>query len=109
MRDELVDQRSSLRVGHAEDAPGVGGEVKRFPAGFRDDAQQRLRHRRHAFSFFVAEFGEAQPGAGVEDRVLGDEALQPPLHLVWQRVIGGAFVGKFGVAADWRNRAGIEQ
>src|SRR5437763_9638637 len=34
--DELVDQRTALRVAHAEDAAGMGGEIERLATGFRD-------------------------------------------------------------------------
>src|SRR4029453_18784943 len=64
------DQRASVRLGHVEDAAGMGGEVERFATGFRDGTHQRLRHRRHTLAFLVAELGEAESGAGIENRVL---------------------------------------
>ena len=41
--------------------------------------------------------------------MLCDKAVKPAFHVFGQRVVGGAFVGKFGMAADRRNRARIEQ
>src|SRR5262249_8623336 len=70
MRYEFIDQRPPLGLWHAEDATGMGREIKRFTAGFRNDTHHRLRHRRHSFSFFIAELGNTQSPAGIEDRGL---------------------------------------
>src|SRR5437764_10192161 len=41
--------------------------------------------------------------------MLGDEPREPSLYLWRKRVIGRAQVGKFGVAADGRNRPRIKE
>jgi hypothetical protein len=41
--------------------------------------------------------------------MLGDQPRQPRLHVVGQRVIGGSQIGEFGLSADRRDRAGVEQ
>jgi hypothetical protein len=41
--------------------------------------------------------------------MLCDKAVEPAFHIFGQRVVGGAFVGKFSMAADRRDRARIEQ
>src|SRR5262245_57710245 len=67
MGDELVDQRAAVRLGHAEDAAGMRGEIKGFAATLRDGSHERLRHRRHILALLVAELREAEASAGVED------------------------------------------
>jgi hypothetical protein len=109
VRDQLLDQRTALGLRHAEDAARVRGEVERLAAGLRDRADEDLRHRRHVLPLVVAEIGEAEAGARVEDRVLGDEPVEAALDRVGQRVVGGALVGEFRVSADRRDRARVEQ
>ncbi len=109
MLDQLVDQRAAFRFGHAEDPARVRGEIQRLAPGFRDHANERLRHWRQRLPLLLGEIGKTEPAARVEDRVLGDEPFEPALHGLGQRVVGGALVGEFGVAADRRDGARIEQ
>jgi hypothetical protein len=42
---------------------------------------QRLRHWRHTLALLVAELGEAESDAGIEDRMLNDKAMESAPHV----------------------------
>src|SRR5215211_1473377 len=109
MRDEPIDEGTALLFRHAENASCMGSEVERLAPGFANSAHHRLWDGRHLPAFVVAKVGKAKPSARVEDRMLGDKRLQPPLHFFGQRIVSCALVSEFGVAANRRNRTRIKQ
>ena len=104
MRDKLVDQRATVVLAHAEDAARMGRQVERFAPGLGDRAHDHLRYRRHSLAFLIAEVGEAEAGARVEDRMLCDERVEAALGFLRQRVVGRPLVGKLRMSADRWNR-----
>ena len=108
VRHELREQGIGLRIVHAADAPDMRGQVQTAPPRLRNRAHQRPRHGRPGGALLLGEIRESQPAAGVQQRVLADQAVHARFQLSRQRIKGGPQVGKLGVSANRRHRAAIQ-
>ena len=65
----------------------------------RMGAHQPLQDRLERLLLLLGIIEEAQRSPRIHQRVLADEVLDFPLGVLVERVVGGAHVGEFGVAA----------
>ncbi len=77
--DQLLQELLGLRLGHAADRAGVAREVEAHAVAVLQSAHQHLGHRLEGLALGLVEVAEAELGARGHQRVLGDQARDPPL------------------------------
>ena len=93
----------------ADNGAGMGGKVKRLSPRRREAADQALADRSEVGALCLAQLGKAEPAAGMEQRVLADQAVDLGFGVVVEGIVGGGHVGEFGLAAARRGDSGREQ
>ena len=96
---EVAQQQPRFRHAHAEDRAGMRRQIQRLAAVHRMGAHQPLQHRLEHLLFFLGVIEEAERAARIHQRMFADHVLDLGLGFVVERVVGGAHVGEFGVAA----------
>ena len=99
MLGQVADE--GARLGHrpADDAADVRRQIQRLAAGDRVRDHQPMLHRTQPVLVAGRVVGEADLLARKDDGVFADQVFDLGLGRVVQRVVGGAHVGEFGVAA----------
>ena len=102
MLAQIVQQEAAIGDRPAGDVRGMRRQVQAFAARTGVPPHEALARGRVFLALAGREFGEADLGARPENIVLGDQRIDDGLLFVVQRVIGGAHIGEFGLAAAKR-------
>ena len=100
---QVAQQQPSIRHRPTEDVGGVRAHVERLALGARMRAHELVAHGRQGGALGFRVVGVAEQSARMEDRVLGDQAIDPGLRLSRQGVVGGPKIRELRLPAGRRH------